>query len=81
MGQSCAVCAQERWFLAHVHRLQGLNRLTVKNGWPLPRIEDLLDMLAHANVFTSLDLAKGYHQFAVHPDDVPKTAFKSIWFV
>jgi len=56
---------------------RALNRVTIKNSWPLPRIEDLLDKLVKAKVFTTLDLAQGYHQFAVHPDDVEKTAFKT----
>jgi hypothetical protein len=56
---------------------RALNKVTVKNSWPLPRIEDLLDRLSKAKVFTSLDLAQGYHQFAVAESDVPKTAFKT----
>jgi len=56
---------------------RALNKLTVKNSWPLPRIDELLDKLVAARVFTSLDLAQGYHQFAVDPTDVPKTAFKT----
>jgi hypothetical protein len=56
---------------------RALNKVTVKNSWPLPRIDDLLDKLVKAQVFTTLDLAQGYHQFAVDPSDVPKTAFKT----
>ena len=56
---------------------RALNKVTVRNSWPLPRIEDLLDKLAKAKVFTSLDLAQGYHQFAVAESDIPKTAFKT----
>jgi len=56
---------------------RALNKLTVKNSWPLPRIDELLDRLVKAKAFTSLDLAQGYHQFAVDPTDVPKTAFKT----
>ncbi len=54
---------------------RALNKLTVKNKWNLPRIDDLLDQLSHAKVFSALDLAQGYHQIRIHPDDVPKTAF------
>jgi hypothetical protein len=56
---------------------RALNKVTVKNGWPLPRIEDLFDKLHGSTVFSSLDLAQGYHQFPIAEEDVPKTAFKT----
>lgn len=56
---------------------RALNKVTVKNGWPLPRIEDLFDKLSKATVFSSIDLAQGYHQFPIAEEDIPKTAFKS----
>jgi hypothetical protein len=49
---------------------RALNKLTVKNKYPLPRIEDLLDRLAGAKIFSSLDLTSGYHQLVLHPNDV-----------
>lgn len=52
-----------------------LNRLTIKNRYPLPRIEDLLDRLSGASVFSSLDLASGYYQIRISEEDRPKTAF------
>lgn len=52
-----------------------LNKQTVRNRYPLPRIDDLLDKLSGMKYFTSLDLAQAYHQVRLHPDDVPKTAF------
>jgi len=54
---------------------RGLNKITTKDRYPLPYIEDLLDKLHGARVFTKLDLASGYHQVRVHPDDCHKTAF------
>jgi transposase InsO family protein len=54
---------------------RALNALTVKNRYPLPRIEDLFDKLAGASVFSSIDLQSGYHQIRIAPEDVPKTAF------
>ncbi len=52
-----------------------LNRITIKNRYPLPRIEDLFDKLAGATVFSSLDLASGYYQIRITEEDRPKTAF------
>jgi hypothetical protein len=54
---------------------RGLNKITAKDWYPLPYIEDLLDKLHRLRVFTKLDLASGYHQVWVHPDDCHKTAF------
>jgi hypothetical protein len=54
---------------------RGLNKITAKDRYPLPYIEDLLDKLHGGRVFTKLDLASGYHQVRVHPDDCHKTAF------
>jgi hypothetical protein len=56
---------------------RALNKVTVRNSWPLPRIDELLDKLHKATVFSSLDLAQGYHQFAIAQEDIPKTAFKA----
>ena len=52
-------------------------KLTVKNRYPLPRIDDLLDAAQGAQVFSSIDLLSGYHQIRIQPEDVPKTAFRT----
>nr|GFB36868.1 putative reverse transcriptase domain-containing protein [Tanacetum cinerariifolium] len=54
-----------------------LNKLTVKNRYPLPRIDDLFDQLQGSSIYSKIDLRLGYHQLRVREDDIPKTAFKT----
>jgi hypothetical protein len=54
---------------------RALNEVTIKNMYPLPRIEDLFDQLRGASVFSKIDLRLGYHQLRIRPSDIPKTAF------
>ncbi|GJY35968.1 putative reverse transcriptase domain-containing protein [Tanacetum coccineum] len=75
-------------FLAHVttketkdkskkKRLEDLNKLTMKNRYPLPRIDDLFDQLQGSSVYSKIDLRSGYHQLRVREEDIPKTAFRT----
>ncbi|GJU99726.1 putative reverse transcriptase domain-containing protein [Tanacetum coccineum] len=54
-----------------------LNKLTVKNRYPLPRIDALFDQLQGSNVYSKIDLRSGYHQLRVREQDIPKTAFRT----
>ncbi|GJX19065.1 putative reverse transcriptase domain-containing protein [Tanacetum coccineum] len=54
-----------------------LNKLTIKNRYPLPRIDDLFDQLQGSSVYSKIDLRSGYHQLRVHDEDIPKTAFRT----
>jgi hypothetical protein len=56
---------------------KSLNDVTIKNKYPLPRIEDLLDQMRGARVFSKIDLRSGYHQMKIRPSDIPKTAFST----
>ncbi|GKD38484.1 putative reverse transcriptase domain-containing protein, partial [Tanacetum coccineum] len=54
-----------------------LNKLTIKNSYPLPMINDLFDQLQGSRYFSKIDLRSGYHQLRVHEEDIPKTAFST----
>ncbi|MCO5563316.1 hypothetical protein L7F22_016956 [Adiantum nelumboides] len=54
-----------------------LNKITVKNKFPIPRIDDVLDRLQGASFSSKIDLKSGYHQIRLNPADVPKTVFRT----
>ncbi|GKD39762.1 putative reverse transcriptase domain-containing protein, partial [Tanacetum coccineum] len=60
-----------------VARAPELNKLTVKNRYPLSRIDDLFDQLQGSSIYSKIDLRSGYHQLRVREQDIPKTAFRT----
>ena len=54
---------------------RNLNAMTIKNKYPPPRIDDLLDQWRNAKLFSKIDLRSGYHQMKIQPEDIPKIAF------
>jgi hypothetical protein len=52
-----------------------LNEFTIKNKYPLPRIDDLFDQLKGVCIFSKIDLRSGYHQLKIRASDIPKTTF------
>ena len=54
---------------------RALNKITVKNKWPIPRVDTLLDSLKGATVFSAIDLQQGYYQLRIDKQDTAKTAF------
>ncbi|GKF10722.1 putative reverse transcriptase domain-containing protein [Tanacetum coccineum] len=56
-----------------------LNKLTVKNRYPLPRIDDLFDQLQGSSVFSKIDMRLGYHQLRIREEDIPIIAFRT-WY-
>ena len=56
-----------------------LNRVTIRNQYPLPRIDELFDQIQGSRVYSKIDLKSGYHQLRVQESDVPKTAFRTCY--
>jgi hypothetical protein len=56
---------------------RSLNEVTIKNKYPLPRIEDLFDQMKGVSVFSKIDFRLGYHQLKIRESDIPKTAFRT----
>ena len=75
MGCTSIVREKERWIFEGDYRQ--LNQVIVKNNYPLPRVDDLLDQLRGVKVFSKIDLRLRDHQVRVRDDDIQKTAFRT----
>nr|GEZ54384.1 putative reverse transcriptase domain-containing protein [Tanacetum cinerariifolium] len=77
MGSSSPICQKKDESFRMCIDYQELNRLTVKNHYPLPRIDDLFDQLQRTSVYSKIDLRSGYHQLRVRGEDILKSAFRT----
>jgi hypothetical protein len=77
LGLSCSLCKKKDNSLRLCVDYQPLNAVTIKNKYPLPRIDILFDQLARAKVFSKIDLRSCYHQIKIKPSDIPKMAFST----
>ena len=74
-GSPCFFVSKPNGGIRHVYDYRALNSITVRNRFPLPRIDDLMDSFRGASLFSSLDLTDGYGQLRLDASDIPKTAF------
>ena len=78
MGSSSSLREKERWeSLRLCIDYRQSNRITIRNQYPLPRIDELFDKLQGSRVYSKIDLRLGYHQLRVQESDVAKTAFRT----
>ena len=77
MGRSGSVAKKKDTTLRLCIDYRQLNKVTIKNRYPLPRIDDLFDKLRGAQVYSKIDLRTGFHQLRVRDIDIPKAAFRT----
>ena len=77
MGSSNSLCGKENGSLRLCIDYRQLNRVTIRNQYPLRRIDELFDQLQGSRVYSKIDLRSGYHQLRVQESDVPKTAIRT----
>ena len=77
MGSSSSLCEKKDGSLRLCIDFRQHNRVTIRNQYPLPRIDELFNQLQGSRVYSKIDLRLGYHQLRVQESDVPKTAFRT----
>ena len=77
MGCTGIICKKKDGTIRLYIDYRQLNKVTIKNKYPLPRLDDLFDQLQGASVFFKIDLRSGYHQLKIKESDVLKTAFRT----
>ena len=77
MGRPGSVCKKEGQQLRLCIDYRQLNKVMIKNRYPLPRIGDLFDQLRGARVYSKIDLRTGYHQLRIRDTDILKTMFRT----
>ena len=77
MGSNCVVAKRHDVSLRLCTDYRKLNAVTIKNKYPLPRIDELFDQLGGSRFFSKICLRSGYHQLKVLEEDIPKTAFRT----
>ena len=79
MGRSGSIAKKKDKTLRLCIDYRQLNKVTIKNRYPLPRIDDLFDQLRGARVYSKIGLRTGYHQLRVGDTNIPKAAFRALW--
>ena len=77
MGCFSSICEKKNKTLRLCIDYRQLNKVTIKNRYPLPRIDDLFDQLRRARIYSKIDLRTGYHQLRVRETDIRKTSFRT----
>nr|GFB22273.1 putative reverse transcriptase domain-containing protein [Tanacetum cinerariifolium] len=77
LGSSSPICQKKDGSFRMCIDYRELNKLTVKNRYPLPRIDDFFDQHQGSSVYSKIDLRSGYHQLRFQEEDIPKIAFRT----